>query len=142
MGAEGLKAASETAVLNANYLKTLLSGRYKLPYDAVCMHEFVLDGLAEAPDGIGTLDVAKRIIDLGYHPPTIYFPLIVKNALMIEPTETESKATLDAFAEAMIRIADEAVSEPERLKEAPVQAPIRRVDELRAMKQPVLTWQG
>jgi glycine dehydrogenase subunit 2 len=126
--------------LNANYLKERLKDRYRLPYDAICMHEFVLDGLKAAKDGVRTLDVAKRLIDLGYHPPTIYFPLIVENALMIEPTETESLATLDGFADAMLRVADEAVSEPDVLHEAPTGTPVRRVDELRAAKRPVLTW--
>jgi glycine dehydrogenase subunit 2 len=140
MGAEGLTEASETAVLNANYLKELLKGRYKLPYDKLCKHEFVLDGLAEAADGVTTLDVAKRLIDLGYHPPTIYFPLIVENALMVEPTETESKATLDGFADAMLGIADEAVSDPGALHAAPGNTPVGRVDEVRAARHPVLRW--
>ncbi|MDR0596590.1 MAG: aminomethyl-transferring glycine dehydrogenase subunit GcvPB [Clostridiales Family XIII bacterium] len=142
MGGDGLKSASETAVLNANYLKELLKGKYKLPYDVVCKHEFVLDGLAEAQGGVRTLDVAKRLIDLGYHPPTIYFPLIVENAIMIEPTETESLETLDSFAEAMLRVADEAVSCPDILLEAPTTALVRRIDELKAAKEPVLVWQG
>ncbi|MDR2611229.1 MAG: aminomethyl-transferring glycine dehydrogenase subunit GcvPB [Clostridiales Family XIII bacterium] len=141
MGAEGLTAASETAVLNANYLKELLKGKYRLPYDRVCMHEFVLDGLIEAAEGVATLDVAKRLMDFGYHPPTIYFPLIVPNALMIEPTETESKDTLDGFADALLKIADEAICEPQTLHEAPRDTPVRRVDETRAARQPVLRWE-
>jgi glycine dehydrogenase subunit 2 len=140
LGAAGLKEASETAVLNANYLKERLKGRYGLPCDTVCKHEFVLSGLREAADGVGTLDVAKRLIDLGYHPPTIYFPLIVENALMVEPTETESLETLDGFADAMLRIADEAASEPGLLHEAPAGTPVRRVDEVKAAKQPRLVW--
>jgi glycine dehydrogenase subunit 2 len=142
MGADGLVEASETAVLNANYLKGLLKGPYKLPYDKMCKHEFILDGLVEAAEGVTTLDVAKRLIDLGYHPPTIYFPLIVKNALMIEPTETESKDTLDRFAEAMLSVADEAVSRPEVLREAPVSTSVGRADEALAARRPVLKWEA
>jgi glycine dehydrogenase subunit 2 len=141
MGASGLQEASRMAVLNANYLKERLKGAYKLPYAGVCKHEFVLDGLRESAEGVRTLDVAKRLIDLGYHPPTVYFPLIVENALMIEPTETESLETLDDFVQAMLRIAEEAVSDTDVLHEAPVNTPVRRVDELRAAKHPVLTWQ-
>ncbi|MDR1131077.1 MAG: aminomethyl-transferring glycine dehydrogenase subunit GcvPB [Oscillospiraceae bacterium] len=140
LGAEGLKEASQNAVLNANYIKESLKGLYKLPYDRPCMHEFVFDGLASGAPGVKTLDVAKRLIDLGFHPPTVYFPLIVENALMIEPTETESLADLDAFIAAMERIAREATAAPELLKEAPQSAPVRRVDELRAAKSPVLKW--
>ncbi|MDR1816503.1 MAG: aminomethyl-transferring glycine dehydrogenase subunit GcvPB [Clostridiales Family XIII bacterium] len=141
MGAAGMKEVSEAAVLNANYMKEALKGPYKLPYDHVCMHEFVLDGLADAAEGVKTVDVAKRLIELGYHPPTIYFPLIVHNALMIEPTETESKETLDAFLAAMRQIADEAAKTPEVLTAAPGNTPVTRVDELRAAKTPKLKWE-
>ncbi len=141
MGGEGLTEASQTAVLNANYLKEKLKEHYELPFDRICMHEFVLAGLKEKASDAVTLDVAKRLIDLGYHPPTIYFPLIVDNALMIEPTETESAETLDDFAAAMIQIAEEAKSNPELLKEAPVKAPVRRLDEVGAARKPKLKWQ-
>jgi glycine dehydrogenase subunit 2 len=140
LGAPGLKEASQMAVLNANYLKSRLQGAYKLPYDAPCMHEFVLDGLAAHAKGVRTLDVAKRLIDYGYHPPTVYFPLIVANAMMIEPTETEGLETLDAFADALLAIAAEAVDDPGLLLQAPANAPVRRVDELSAAKKPVLTY--
>jgi len=140
MGTEGLKEASQVAVLNANYLKEKLKAHYGLPFDRICMHEFVLSGLKEKASDIATLDVAKRLIDLGYHPPTIYFPLIVDNALMIEPTETESVETMDRFAEAMIRIAEEAKSKPELLKESPTMTPVRRLDEVTAARKPKLKW--
>jgi len=141
MGAEGLKAASEMAVLNANYMQARLKEDYVLPFDTICKHEFVLDGLKGTSElDVTTLDVAKRLLDHGYHPPTIYFPLIVHNALMIEPTETESLETLEAFCDAMIEIAKEAKTSPELLKNAPTQTVIRRVDEVRAARKPVLRW--
>jgi glycine dehydrogenase subunit 2 len=140
LGAEGLKEASQNAVLNANYVKERLKGLYKLPYDRPCMHEFVFDGLAAGATGVKTLDVAKRLIDLGFHPPTVYFPLVVENALMIEPTETESLADMDDFIDAMSQIAREASADPELLKDAPRNTPVRRVDELKAAKSPVLKW--
>jgi len=139
MGGAGLKKASQTAVLNANYLKEKLKQYYILPYDTTCMHEFVFSGLKNA-EGTGAIDIAKRLIDLGFHPPTTYFPITVENALMIEPTETESKETLDAYIEAMIQIAKEGAETPELLKQAPVNATVRRVDELSALKNPVLKW--
>ncbi len=139
MGAEGLKKVSETAVLNANYMKEKLKDYY-VSLDTVCKHEFVLAGLKDYAAGISTLDVAKRIIDYGYHPPTIYFPLIVESALMIEPTETESVETLDAFIEAMIAIAKEAVENPELLKSAPHNTAVRRVDDVKAARTPVLKY--
>jgi glycine dehydrogenase subunit 2 len=130
----------EHAVLNANYLKALLQDTYPVSHDRICMHEFVLAGppadVQEA--GVHTMDVAKRLMDYGFHPPTVYFPLIVPEALMIEPTETESKETLDAFAEAMIRIVEEARANPEILHEAPHNAPVRRLDEVGAARHPVL----
>jgi len=140
MGAEGLKRASEMAVLNANYLKEKLKNHYKVAVDKVCMHEFVLAGLLEKVNDIRTLDVAKRLIDYDFHPPTIYFPLIVDEAIMIEPTETESKETLDAFIEAMIKISEEAKENPQLLKEAPHNTPVRRVHEVLAARNPVLKW--
>lgn len=140
LGAQGLREASEAAVLNANYLQARLKQTYPLPHDRTCMHEFVLEGhLPDAP-GIRALDISKRLMDYGLHPPTNYFPLIVPEALMIEPTETESKETLDAFVDAMLHIADEARSKPELLHEAPHNSPVGRLDEVRAARQPRLRW--
>ncbi len=137
-GPEGLRAISEYAVLNANYLLARLRHAYKLPYDRVCMHEFVLEGRwADAPD-IHALDIAKRLMDFRMHPPTNYFPLIVHEALMIEPTETESKQSLDEFADVMLQIAEEAHTNPEVLKSAPHITPIGRVDDVKAAKELVL----
>ncbi len=140
LGPQGLRAVGEHAVLNANYLKELLRNVYPVSHDRTCMHEFVLAGPPKDVQHIGvhTLDVAKRLIDFGFHPPTVYFPLIVPEALMIEPTETESKETLDAFAEAMLRIVEEARDNPEMLHEAPHNAPVRRLDEVGAARHPVL----
>lgn len=140
MGAESLKKASEMAVLNANYIKEKLKAYYSLPIDTLSKHEFVFAGLGKEIDSVTTLDVAKRIIDYGYHPPTIYFPLIVDSALMIEPTETESMETLDDFIDAMIKISKEAKENPELLKEAPHNTPVRRPDEVKAARNPVLKW--
>lgn len=140
MGSDGLKKASETAVLNANYLMTKLKAKYNLSYSRFCKHEFVLAGLKEKSGGVTTVDIAKRLIDYGIHPPTIYFPLIVKEAMMIEPTETEPKETLDEFIDIMNKIADEAVNSPELLKEAPHNTPVRRLNETQAARQPVLRW--
>ena len=139
LGDEGLRATSGDAVLNANYLQTLLKRTYPLPHDRLCKHEFVLSGKGLA-EGISTLDIAKRLIDYGIHPPTVYFPLIVREALMIEPTETEGKEGLDRFVEAMERIASEAREHPELLHEAPHRAPVRRLDQTRAARDPVLTY--
>ena len=134
-----LREMSETAVLNANYVLARLKQVYDLPFDRLCMHEFVLSVRALKREyGIAALDVAKRLMDYGFHPPTIYFPLIVPEALMIEPTETEAKETLDAFCDAMLAIAREAAESPELLKEAPHHQPVRRLDEVRAAKQPVV----
>ena len=137
LGDEGLRAVTEDAVLNANYLQSRLKSTYPLPYDRLCKHEFVLSG-ADLAEGVSTLDVAKRLIDYGIHPPTIYFPLIVREALMIEPTETEGREALDRFADVMERIAAEARNEPELLREAPHRAPVRRLDQARAARNPVL----
>ncbi|HEY9594736.1 MAG TPA: aminomethyl-transferring glycine dehydrogenase subunit GcvPB [Spirochaetia bacterium] len=136
LGAEGLRAVAENAVLNANYLQARVKGTYPLPHgDRTCMHEFVAQGrFADAP-GIRALDVSKRLIDLGFHPPTNYFPLIVEEALMIEPTETESKETLDAFADALLRIAREAAESPELLHDAPHASPVKRLDEVKAARE-------
>jgi glycine dehydrogenase subunit 2 len=140
MGKEGLKYASEMAVLNANYLKEKLKKHYYLPIDEVCKHEFVLGGLTNGLSEVSTLDVAKRLLDYGYHPPTIYFPLIVDSAIMIEPTETESLETLDVFADIMIKISEEAKTNPELLKDAPHNTRVRRLDEVKAARTPVLKW--
>jgi glycine dehydrogenase subunit 2 len=140
MGAEGLKKASEMAVLNANYMKERLRNHYYLPIDEVCKHEFVLSGLGPDEHNVSTLDVAKRLLDYGYHPPTIYFPLIVDSAIMIEPTETESKETMDKFIDVMIKIAEESKSNPELLKSAPHNTHVRRLDEVKAARTPVLKW--
>lgn len=139
LGAEGLRRVAETAVLNANYLRVLLKGTYKISHDRICMHEFVAEGRWPDAPGIGAGDIAKRLIDYGMHPPTVKFPTIVPDALMIEPTETESKQVLDAFVDAMIKIASEAHANPELLHDAPHDAPLGRLDEVRAAKQPVLT---
>jgi glycine dehydrogenase subunit 2 len=136
-----LREMSEVAVLNANYLLARLRGAYELPYDRLCMHEFVLSARnLKREHGISALDVAKRLMDYGYHPPTIYFPLVVPEALMIEPTETEAKETLDAFCEAMLSIAGEAAESPELLRAAPHNRPVRRLDEVRAAKRLVVKY--
>jgi len=141
LGPDGLRRAAEHAVLNANYLMALVRGTYRVPYDRTCMHEFVCEGrLPDVPD-VKALDISKRLIDYGYHPPTNYFPLIVPEALMIEPTETESKETLDGFAEALLRIAEEARTDPALLHEAPHNAPLRRLDEVRAARELILRWE-
>jgi glycine dehydrogenase subunit 2 len=141
LGPDGLRRAAEHAVLNANYLMSRVKRTYRVPYDRICMHEFVCEGrFPDAPD-VHALDVSKRLIDYGFHPPTNYFPLIVHEALMIEPTETESKETLDAFADALLRIAEEARTDPDLLHDAPHNAPVRRLDEVRAAKELILRWQ-
>jgi glycine dehydrogenase subunit 2 len=136
-----LREMSEVAVLNANYLLARLKDAYGLPFDRLCMHEFVLSARRlKREHGVSALDVAKRLMDYGFHPPTIYFPLIVPEALMIEPTETEPKERLDEFADAMLAIAREAKEDPELVKEAPRSRPVRRLDEVRAAKQPVVRY--
>jgi glycine dehydrogenase subunit 2 len=140
-GADGLRTVSETAVLNANYLRVLLSGFYELAYDRTCMHEFVLSGRRQkALSGVRTLDIAKRLLDFGIHPPTIYFPLIVDEAIMVEPTETESRGTLDQFVEVMRQIARECAETPEVVQSAPHSQPVGRLDEVTAARKPVLHW--
>ena len=133
-GAKGLRANAQHAVLNANYLRTRLRDVFRLPYDRMCMHEFVLEGKIEGSD-VRAIDISKRLLDFGFHPPITYFPLIVPEALMIEPTETESRQTLDAFIEAMKIIAEEAATTPERLHGAPHAMPVGRLDEVRAARQ-------
>lgn len=140
MGADGLKAVTEHAVLNANYMMRKLAPYYDLPYDRHCKHEFVLSGKRQKKIGVRTLDIAKRLLDFGYHPPTIYFPLNVEEGMMIEPTETESKETLDSFIEAMIQIAKEAEETPETVQEAPHSTVIGRLDETLAARKPVLKY--
>ncbi len=136
-GPDGLRAISEYAVLNANYLLARLRNTYHVPYDRICMHEFVAEGKVEGSD-VRALDIAKRLMDYDFHPPTNYFPLIVHEALMIEPTETENKDTLDAFADALIKIAEEAKTSPELLHEAPHKTPFGRMDEVKAARDLVL----
>jgi len=140
-GGNGLRDASESAVLNANYLKHLVKDIFPAWYDRSCMHEFVAsgEGLAE---GIHTMDIAKRLIDYGFHPPTVYFPLIVPEALMVEPTETESREALEAFAQALRQIAAEAKEQPSLLKEAPHRESVSRLDEVKAVRHPVLREQA
>ena len=136
-----LREMSEAAVLNANYMLARLKDVYDLPYDRLCMHEFVLSARhLKREHGVTALDVAKRLMDYGFHPPTIYFPLVVPEALMIEPTETETKETLDAFCDAMLEIAREAAENPALLKDAPHHRPVRRLDEVRAAKTPVVKY--
>jgi glycine dehydrogenase subunit 2 len=136
-----LREMSEIAVLNANYLLALLRDAYDLPFDRLCMHEFVLSARTlKRQYGISALDVAKRLMDYGFHPPTIYFPLVVPEALMIEPTETEAKETLDTFAEAMLAIAREAVEDPETIRSAPHDRPVRRLDEVLAAKRAIVRY--
>jgi glycine dehydrogenase subunit 2 len=138
LGAAGLREVSENAVLNANYLLSRLKDVYPLPYDRSCMHEFVLSGCLPEAANVHTVDIAKRLMDFGFHPPTVYFPLVVPEALMIEPTETESKETLDAFADALIQIAREAREHPDLLRSAPHGTPVGRLDEVRAAREPIV----
>ncbi len=136
LGRQGLRRISENAVINANYLRVRLKDHYEQSFDRVCLHECVLSAKRLASKGVHALDVAKALIDRGFHPPTVYFPLIVQEALMIEPTETESKETLDAFIDAMIEIAQLADTDPDALHAAPVTTPVGRVDEVEAARRP------
>ncbi len=140
-GPEGLRSVAEHAVLNANYLKALISPHFPVAVERTCMHEFVVKGDVPGTD-VRALDVAKRLIDYGFHPPTYYFPLIVREALMIEPTETESKRTLDAFARAIATIVEEARTNPALLHEAPHTTPVSRLDEVKAARNPILCYRG
>ncbi len=135
LGREGLIQVSEQAVLNANYIKERLKPYYDLPYDMTCMHECVFSASKQLEHGVHAIDIAKFLIDKGYHPPTVYFPMIVKEAIMIEPTETESKATMDAFIEVMIEAAQTAESNPQALHDAPLTMPISRLDETKAARE-------
>jgi glycine dehydrogenase subunit 2 len=142
-GAAGLREVSDDAVLAANYLKHRLTGPYEVPFERACMHEFVASAAGiKHRTGVRTLDIAKRLIDKGYHPPTIYFPLTVEEGMLIEPTETESLETLDGFADALLEIAREAETEPALVTGAPHDAPLRRLDEATAARQPNLRWRG
>lgn len=140
LGGPGLEEATRLAILNAAYLRARLRGRLHAPYDGPCMHECVFSDRTLLDAGVTTLDVAKRLLDHGFYAPTIYFPLVVKGALMIEPTETETKATLDAFVDSLLAILDEARTNPERVRNAPSQTPWARLDETRAARHPVLRW--
>lgn len=140
LGKEGIKNVGPMATLNANYIKESLKDVYKLPIEGVCKHEFVFDGLADKSTGVTTLNVAKRLLDFGFHAPTIYFPLLFHESMMIEPTETESKETLDEFIDAMRRVAKEAAEDPETVKAAPVTTKISHPDETGAAKNPVLSY--
>lgn len=142
MGPEGLKSASETAVLNANYIMAGVKDNFVIPYDRFCMHEFVLSGIEQKEKyGVSTLDMAKRLLDYGYHPPTIYFPMIVHEGMMIEPTETESKETLDEFISVLKKIAKEAEEDAQLLHDAPHNTYVRRLDEVTAARNPILKWE-
>ncbi|MDP4160628.1 MAG: aminomethyl-transferring glycine dehydrogenase subunit GcvPB [Bacillota bacterium] len=140
LGGEGLKAASENAVLNANYLMSILKEHFFLPFDRVCKHEFIITPKNLKATGVHTLDIAKRLLDYGYHPPTIYFPIIVDEAMMIEPTETESIETLDEFAQVLIKIAEEARNNSDIVKNAPHTTLVTRLDEVGAVRKPNLRW--
>lgn len=140
LGKEHVKMVGPLATLNANYIKECLKDVYELPIDGICKHEFVFDGLKDKSTGVTTMDVAKRLLDYGYHAPTIYFPLLFHESLMIEPTESESKETIDGFIEVMRKIAKEAIENPELLKTAPHTTPIGRVDDVLAAKHPIVTY--
>ncbi|MBI5553839.1 MAG: aminomethyl-transferring glycine dehydrogenase subunit GcvPB, partial [Candidatus Diapherotrites archaeon] len=139
LGASGLRKVGQIAVLNANYMKAKLSQTYHLPFKRICQHEFVLND-EKLPNGVTTMDVAKRLLDYGIHSPTIYFPMIVHGAIMIEPTETEPKETLDHFISIMEKIAQEAHDDPEKVKGAPWNTPVRRLDAVKAAREPNLRW--
>jgi glycine dehydrogenase subunit 2 len=139
-GREGLREVGERAVLNANYLASRVKGSYPMAFPGPPMHEFVATAKPFKKFGVRAMDVAKRMIDLGFHPSTVYFPLVVEEAMMVEPTETESQETLDAFADALIQVAREAATAPELLHEAPVSTPVRRLDEVRAARELKLRW--
>jgi glycine dehydrogenase subunit 2 len=140
MGGDGLRAVSENAVLNANYIMKRLESHYDVAAPGPCMHECVLSARRQKKLGVSAMDIAKRLLDLGFYAPSTYFPLIVEEALMIEPTETESKETLDAFCEAMIQIAREAETNPQLIHDAPVTTAVRRLDQTKAAREPNLRW--
>jgi len=140
LGRENLRMVGPLATLNANYIKESLKDLYELPIDGLCKHEFVFDGLKDKSTGVTTMDVAKRLLDYGYHAPTIYFPLLFHESLMIEPTESENLDTIDSFIDVMRRIAEEAATQPDLVKNAPHNTPIGRVDDVKAARQPILTY--
>ena len=140
LGEEGLKEMTKMAILNANYLKVRLQDKYEVPFSEGTMHEFVASGLKQKERGIKVLDIAKSLLDYGYHAPTIYFPINIPEAMMMEPTESETKETLDSFADAMLEIDDRISTDPESLKEAPITTPVRRLDETKANREPNLRW--
>ena len=142
LGAPGLRRVSENAIINANYLKELVKGEYALPYGGICQHEFVLSCNRQKKNGAKALDIAKRLLDFGFHAPTVYFPLIVPEAFMIEPTETESRETLERFAETLIAISKEAETDSEKLKSAPHNTPVRRLDEVKAARELDICYNG
>ncbi|MPZ48422.1 MAG: aminotransferase class V-fold PLP-dependent enzyme [Dehalococcoidia bacterium] len=140
LGAEGLHAISENAVINANYLRARLKDAYEVPYNRITMHEALITGRRQKRFGVKTLDIAKRLLDYGYYAPTVYFPLVVEEAMLIEPTESESKEAIDAFCDAMLAIAREAETDPELVRSAPHSTPVRRLDEATAARKPILHW--
>ena len=140
LGPDGIAAATKNAVLNANYILARLKGHYHLPFDRVCKHECVFSDAYQLKHGVTTMDIAKRLMDYGMHPPTNYFPLIVKDAIMIEPTESEDKASIDNYIDAMIAIANEAQADPDLVKSAPHKTKLSRLDEVQAARKPVLRW--
>jgi glycine dehydrogenase subunit 2 len=141
LGGDGLEETSRMALLNANYIRRKLEMSYQIAYDEPCMHECIFTDKIQHKLGVSTLDIAKRLLDYGFHPPTIYFPLVVSGALMIEPTETETQETLDGFVDAMLAIAREAKEEPDLVKTAPHSTPVSRLDEARAARKPILRWE-
>ncbi|MGH2570292.1 MAG: aminomethyl-transferring glycine dehydrogenase subunit GcvPB, partial [bacterium] len=141
-GCDGLREISEGAVLGANYLMSRVREAFDLPYDRPCMHEFVISGSRQKAGGVSTMDMAKRLLDYGFHPPTVYFPLIVPEAMMVEPTESENVETLDRFADALLAIAREAEKSPDLVKGAPHDTPVGRLDEADANRRPNLCWGG
>ena len=141
LGGDGLEEVSRMALLNANYIRRKLEKNYQIAFNEPCMHECIFTDRLQQKPGVSTLDIAKRLLDYGHHPPTIYFPLVVSGALMIEPTETETRETLDDFVDAMLAIAQEAKNDPELVKNAPYSTPVRRLDEARAARRPVLLWE-
>jgi len=140
MGADGLRSVADNAILNANYIMKRLEKAYDVAVPGPCMHECVLSARRQRKLGVTATDIAKRLLDLGFYAPSTYFPLIVEEALMIEPTETEAKETLDAFCDAMIQIARETETSPQVVQDAPVTTPVRRLDQTRAAREPDLRW--
>jgi glycine dehydrogenase subunit 2 len=140
LGSEGLKSCSENAILNANYLKARLKDIFDVPFDGFCMHEYVMSGRRQKEKGVKTLDIAKRLLDFGMYAPTIYFPLIVEEAMMVEPTETEAKETLDRFIKVLHEINKEVDSDPQKVLDSPHTTPVSRIDEVRAARQPDLRY--